>query len=194
VSIFRKWEVSISDTDILIHLHKADCLHVLDLLFDKVMIPKRIERELQRKGKETIFQIRKAISSGSHTIFEIVDKDRDRLLKRQVDNHFHRFIDYIDAGEAECCGYAAALSVPIIISDNTSDHQIMEQEFIVLTFRDVLALAVFFGLLPKADAESYYNKINDHLTYRSRYTFDESYDKSIFRIREKGWHVFLGLK
>ncbi|MBB5325018.1 putative nucleic acid-binding protein [Anoxybacillus tepidamans] len=194
MAVFKKWEVSISDTDILIHLDEADCLHVLNLLFDKVIIPKRIEWELQRKGKNTIFRIRKAINSSSGTIFNIVDKEQDKLLKRQVDINFQRFINYIDAGEAECCGYASALGVPIIISDNTSDHGIMEQEFIVLTSRDILALAVFLGILPKKDAESYYDKINENLTYGSRYMFDESYDRSISRIREKGWHVFLGFE
>jgi predicted nucleic acid-binding protein len=191
---FKKWEASVSDTDILIHMHQAGCLHILDLLFHKVIVPKKIEWELQRKGKDTIFQIRKAINSNAATVFDIVDKEQDRILKRQIHIHFQRFIDYIDAGEAECCGYASALGVPIIISDNTADHRIMEQEFIVLTSRDLLALAVFLGILPKSDGEIYYSAINSVLTYASRYTFDESYDKSVFRIREKGWNRFLGFE
>lgn len=68
------------------------------------------------------------------------------------------------------------LASPFIISDSTADHRIMKQEFIVLTSRDLLALAVFLGILPKSDGEIYYSAINSVLTYASGYTFDESYD------------------
>ena len=70
----------------------------------------------------------------------------------------------IGPGESECAGYAHALRIPIIISDNYTEFKWMG-EFITLTHRNILALCVYFGNIEQSEAEDIFNRINSQLIH-----------------------------
>ncbi|UTW68362.1 hypothetical protein KHA80_11820 [Anaerobacillus sp. HL2] len=137
-------------------------MDILESLFSKIVIPKFIiDYEMLKNGKQQRFQILQHKRSNPSSPFEVIDKDQNKTFKRIVSYEYAEMIKYIDPGEAECCGYAKALSIKIIISDNRRDFDEMEKRsFILLGHRELLTLSVLFSLLTVEDAASIYNQIN----------------------------------
>jgi thermostable 8-oxoguanine DNA glycosylase len=98
----------------------------------------------------------------------------------------------IGPGESECAGYAHALRIPIIISDNYTEFKWMG-EFITLTHRNILALCVYFGNIEQSEAEDIFNRINSQLSYPTQDTFDDQYRKAMRRFSKNGWEAYLGI-
>ncbi|MEK5063648.1 hypothetical protein [Cytobacillus sp. FSL R5-0596] len=191
---FIKYRASVADADLLIHLGKADCLDILEHLFDEVVVPKYIlDNEMLKKNRYQRTKVAQYNRKNSSALFQFKDKEQNKAFKSIVNRERSEMLKYVDQGEAECCGYAKALKIEIIISDNKNDYPDMEERgYILLGHRDLLPLLVFFNLMSKQDVESIYNTINAGMSKKSSFSFDETYDRSLQRIREKGWSEKLG--
>lgn len=192
---FTKYTASVSDTDLLIHLAKVDRLDVLELLFAEVVVPKYIkDNELLKKDKDQRLKVVQYNRLNSSSIFNFKDKEENLAFKNLANKEFRHMLKYVDKGEAECCGYAKALKIDIIISDNINDYPDMEDRgYILLGHREILPLLVYFNLMNKEDVEPIYDSINLELSHPSKFSFDEAYDRAIERIRNKGWNQKLGI-
>ena len=187
----QKYEAAISDTDILINLAKIQRLDVLELLFSKIYIPKYIyDKELKKKAKGFFCVIDKELEK-ENTIFEVVDRTSDRtfncLAKQVIDD----MTGLVGPGEVECAGYATALKIPIIISDNYTEFKWFVDTYIMLTHNNLLSLCVKLERMSLIDAEEIYKKINDILEYPSSLTFDRVYKKSLEIFNKHGWDEYL---
>ncbi len=181
------YEGALSDTDILIHLAKANKLDLLPLLFKKIIIPKYIyEVELVRKASKLLGIIRYEVNRPD-SIFEVFDRETDKVINIAAKPVIDELRDYIGRGEAECAGYSVAYDIPIIISDNWNEFNLMP-EYIMLSYRDLLSLCVKFEIIAMDAAEEYFNTINSIYERPTTMTFAEIYDKSIQDIYNKGWH------
>lgn len=190
--MYQKLKASVSDADILINFGKVDKLDIIELLFDEVIVPKKVFEELVRKDR---FQYTKVYrrTYDTNSVFKAKDRSKDKLLNRLARVTISYYGDYIGPGEAECTGYAKALDIKIIISDNYTEFEEMEKEFIMLTHRDLLVLCLKHEKIQRSEAETIFTAINQNLQYPSRYNFDEWFDKSINRMYEKGWNGILGI-
>lgn len=188
-----KYKGAISDTDILINLAKGDCLNLLEFLFDEIIIPQFIfDKELSKKAGVSYTKIVQAINN-ENSIFKVVDRFNDKLINNIAKDIILEKKKLIGPGESECAGYAAALGIPIIISDNYTEFKWLEEEYITLTHRNILTLCVYFDYISKETAKDMFNNINSSLSHSSCLSFEEFYSKSIRRFNEKGWCEFLGL-
>ena len=187
---FKKYKGAVSDTDILINLGKAE---ELQLLFEKIIIPQKILDEMLKNEREQYTKVFR-LTNDFDCIFIRKDKTEDRklyFLSRDVIEHYNHFVG---PGEAECAGYASALGIDIIISDNYTEFQYMDDQFIMLTHRDLLFLCIEHQLLSKEDAKYIFEKINQNLKYPSSISFEQFLDRSFTRIYEKGWSKKLALR
>jgi predicted nucleic acid-binding protein len=189
---FQKLTASVSDTDILINFGKIDRLDVIDLLFDKIVVPKKITEELVRIDRHQYTKVhRKTYDTQSG--FEFQDRHKDKVLNRLARDTIEYYREIIGPGEAECAGYAKASNIDIIISDNYTEFEELEEEFIMLTHRDLIFLCFNHNLLTRKDAEALFSLINQNLDRPTKITFDEWHDRSITRMHEKGWNKILGV-
>ena len=90
----------VSDTSPLIILKKSEAIFILDNLFDKVLIPKSVQKELFKKEKE-FFSSLKILSAADPNDLNLI-----KTLKLIVDE-----------GEAEAIALALELNLPILIDD-----------------------------------------------------------------------------
>ena len=90
----------VSDTSPLIILKKSEAIFILDNLFDKVLIPKSVQKELFKKEKEFFSSLR---------ILRATDPNDLNLIKAL------KLI--VDEGEAEAIALALELNLPILIDD-----------------------------------------------------------------------------
>ncbi len=181
---------AISDTDILINLAKIKRLDILGFLFEKIIIPHYVyEREIKTKAGIYYSVIVQEINKDG-SIFEILNRKKDAALNGLSKRMIEEKKKLIGPGESECAGYATALRIPIIISDNYTEFKWLE-EFITLTHRNILTLCVYFNDMTKEDAEEIFNRINSKLTRPTQNTFDDFYNKSINDFRKKGWNKYL---
>lgn len=188
-----KYKGAISDTDILINLAKGDCLNLLGSLFDEIIIPQFIfDVELRKKSGVNYTKIIQAIDNGK-SIFKVVNRFNDKLINNLAKDIIQEKKKLIGPGESECAGYAAALGIPIIISDNYTEFKWLEEEYITLTHRNILTLCVYFNYISKEIATDIFNCINSTLERPSGFRFEEFYNKSIRRFRDNGWCEFLGI-
>lgn len=190
----KKHKIAISDTDILINLAKIDRLDILDLLFEEIIIPQYVyEIELPKNAKKLFGKINFKIAD-KDSIFKVVDRKRDFVINKLAQPIINDKYNYIGRGESECAGYASAMGANIIVSDNTADFGWLDDEYIMLTHNNILAICVNHNLLTKDEAERVYISINDTLTYPSSLNFSQVYSKSLARFDKKGWKDILEIK
>lgn len=190
----KKHKIAISDTDILINLAKIDRLDLLDLLFDEIIIPHYVyDKELSEKAGKLFGKINFKIND-DESIFKVVDRKKDFVINKLAEPIIREKYNYIGKGESECAGYASAIGTSIIVSDNTSDFKWLDDEYIMLTHNNILAICVNCNLITNEEAEKIYTSINDTLSYPSNLSFSQVYSKSISRFKKKGWDNILGIK
>lgn len=188
----KKYEGAISDTDILINLAKVDELRVLEFIFSKIIIPYYIYNvELRRKAAVNFSKIEKAINKEG-SIFQIVNREEDFIVNNLAKPIINDKKDLIGPGESECAGYASALGIPIIISDNHTEFKWLD-EYITLTHNNILSLCVYFKFLTDIEGEKIFNGINATLSRPSSLSFDEVYTRSFRRFDNNEWGNFLGI-
>lgn len=182
---------AISDTDILINLARVDRLDVLEYLFKEIIIPQYVyDVEINKKAGKYFSIINRAINKDER-IFRVLDRKKDKSIDILAKDVIEDRRKVIGPGESECAGYAYALRIPIIISDNYTEFKWME-DFITLTHRNILALCVYFGNIKQSEAEDIFNRINNQLIYPTHDTFNDQYRKSMRRFNKNGWEVYLG--
>lgn len=134
---------AISDTDILINLAKVNRLDVLDYLFKKIIIPQYVyDFEIKKKAGRYYSTINHAINKDG-SIFRVLDRKKDKSINILAKDIIEEMRKVIGPGESECAGYAHALRIPIIISDNYTEFKWMD-EFITLTHGNILTLMRLF--------------------------------------------------
>lgn len=187
-----KYIGAISDADILINLAKVNRLEILELLFKEIIIPQYVyDVEIVKNAGRCYSVIYDALHKDS-SIFRIIDRKKDKCLSFLARDIIEDKNKVIGPGESECAGYAMAMRIPIIISDNKADFKWLD-EFITLTHNCLLTLCTHFGKITKDEAEKIYNEINNVLTRPSKNTFEEEFRKAMERFKENGWNEYLGL-
>jgi predicted nucleic acid-binding protein len=192
-TIKMRYTGAISDADILINLALVNRLDILGLLFKEIIIPQFVyDIEIKKNAGKYYGVINEAIHKDG-SIFKIIDRKKDifiNILAREVIEDKKKVIG---PGESECAGYAQALGIPIIISDNHTEFKWLD-EFITLTHNNILALCVYFEKITLIEVENIFNKINSKLTYPNKDTFKEQYRKSLMRFEKNGWKGYLGIQ
>ena len=159
-----RYSGAISDADILINFAKVDRLDILSHLFKKIVIPQYVfDVELKYKAGRYYSVIIKAIQEEG-SIIRVLDRKKDKainLLSRELIEEKRKIIG---PGESECAGYAKALRIPIIISDNYTEFRWLK-EFITLTHRNVLVLCVHFGDITEEIGVEIFDAINKQLKW-----------------------------
>lgn len=184
---------AISDTDILINLAKVNRLDILEYLFKEVVIPYYIyDIEIRKNAGKYYSIIRQAIDK-EESIFKVIDRKKDKALDMLSKEIIEEKKQLIGPGESECAGYAKALRIPIIISDNYTEFKWLD-EFITLTHRNILTLCVYFDHLTKKEGEQIFNDINKQLTRPTQSTFEEIYKKSMNRFKINKWDKYLRIE
>ncbi|MBB6632064.1 hypothetical protein [Clostridium algidicarnis] len=189
----QKYTAAISDTDILINLAKVGRLDLLSLLFSKIIIPFFVYDYELRKKTGIYFSIIEAEIKKEDSIFEIINREEDVIVNKLAIPVIRKKTDSIGPGESECAGYASALGVPIIISDNHTEFKWL-QEYITLTHNNIISLCIYFKLISDIEGEEIFNSINDLLSIPIRLTFDLVYTRSFKRFNDSGWNEYLGVK
>ena len=188
-----KYIGAISDTDILINLAKVNRLDILECLFELIIIPQFVyDHEIKRRAGIYYSVIVKAINKKG-SIFKILDRKKDMALNKLSKDIIEEKKKVIGPGESECAGYAEALRIPIIISDNYTEFEWLE-EFITLTHKDLLTLCVLFGKITKDTGKEVFDSINEKLTRPSKNSFEDFNRKSMDTFRQKGWSEYLGIQ
>ena len=183
---------AISDTDILINFAKVKRLDILGCLFEKIIIPQYIyDIELKRKAGKCYSYITQIVCDVD-SIFQVMDRKTDLALNLLSKEIIEEKKKLIGPGESECAGYAAALRIPIIISDNHTEFKWLD-EFITLTHQDILCLCVHFGEIAEMDGDNLFNMINNQLSRPTQRTFQDFYKKSMREFKDKGWDTYLRL-
>jgi predicted nucleic acid-binding protein len=191
-TIKMRYTGAISDADILINLAKVNRLYILELLFKEIIIPQFVyDIEIKKNAGRYYGVINKVIHKGG-SIFKIVDRKKDIFINILARDVIEDKKKVIGPGESECAGYAQALGIPIIISDNHTEFKWLD-EFITLTHNNILALCVHFGEITTTEAEDIFDKINSKLTYPTKDTFEEQYRKALIRFERNGWKGYLGI-
>lgn len=90
----------VSNTSPLIILKKSEAIFILDNLFDSVLIPKSVQKELFKKEEEFFSSLK---------ILHVVEPKNSNLVKAL------RLI--VDEGEAEAMALAMELNLPLLIDD-----------------------------------------------------------------------------
>jgi predicted nucleic acid-binding protein len=189
----KKYTAAISDTDILINLAKVDRLDLLSLLFSKIIIPFFVYDYELRKKTGIYFPIIEAEIKKDGSIFEIINREDDVIVNKLATQVIQNKKMSIGPGESECAGYASALGVPIIISDNKNEFKWLS-EYVTLTHNNIICLCIYFKLISDVEEENIFNSINDLLSRPTRLNFDLIYTKSFRRFQESGWSEYLGIK
>lgn len=191
-TINMRYTGAISDADILINLARVNRLDILELLFKEIIIPQFVYNiEIKKNAGRYYGLINEAIHKDG-SIFKIVDRKKDISINVLARDIIEDKKKVIGPGESECAGYAQALRIPIIISDNYTEFKWLD-EFITLTHNNILALCVYFGEITKNEAEDIFNNINSKLTYPTKDSFEEQYRKALMRFERNGWKGYLGI-
>lgn len=94
-----KYRGAISDTDILINLAKGDCINLLELLFDEIVVPQFIlDVELRKKAGVNYSKIVQAIND-DNSILKVVDRRNNRLVNNIAEKVIQEKKKLIGPGE-----------------------------------------------------------------------------------------------
>lgn len=167
-------------------------MDILEYLLKKIIIPQYVyDVEIKKKAGKYYGVINHDINKNG-SIFSVLDRKKDRSINILAKDIIEDMRKVIGPGESECAGYARALRIPIIISDNYTEFKWMDA-FITLTHRNILALCVYFGDIEQNEAEDIFNRINSQLSYPTQDTFDDQYRKAMRRFSKNGWEEYLGI-
>ena len=97
----------------------------------------------------------------------------------------------VGRGESECAGYATAMGIPIIISDNENEFKYFE-EYVMLTYYNILTLLVYWNHIDQKMGKSKYEDVNNILGYPSAKTFESRQRETLNKIRKNEWEKPLG--
>lgn len=187
-----RYKGAISDADIIINFAAANRLDVLELLFKEIIIPQFVyDIEIKKNAGKYYGIINQAIYKDK-SIFKVIDRKKDISLNLLAKSIIEEKRKVIGSGESECAGYARALRIPIIISDNYTEFKWLS-EFITLTHNNILSLCVHFKEMTKSEAEDIFIKMNDQLKYPTKDTFNDQYIKVMKRFSRNGWERYLGI-
>lgn len=187
------YKAAVSDTDILVNLAKVERLDILGFIFKEIVIPEYVyDREIKRKAKKQLGIINSAINK-EESIFTIRNRREEPAINLLAKDTIEDYSSIIGKGESECAGYATALRIPIIISDNSREFKWLESRYIMLTHIDILYLCIHFSKLSQQEAESIFDSINDMLEQPTDKSFDVKMNESRKAIKNKGWHKPLRL-
>ena len=125
-------------------------------------------------------------------MFEIINREDEFILNSAAKLVINDKKNYVGPGESECAGYASALGIPIIISDNCTEFKWLD-EYILLTHNNILSLCVHFKYLTMLEAEEIFKKINSMLSHPTSIDFSRIYNKSMDIFKENGWSQYLGI-
>jgi predicted nucleic acid-binding protein len=190
--IRMRYKGAISDADILINFAKVKSLDVLELLFKEIIISQFVyDIEIKKNAGKYYSVVNQAIYKDGG-IFRVIDRKKDNSLNLLAKSIIEEKRKVIGLGESECAGYAQALRIPIIISDNYTEFKWLN-EFITLTHNNILALCVYFEEMTKSEAENIFNKINNQLKNPTKDTFNDQYIKAMRRFGRNEWERFLGI-
>ncbi|ABR47082.1 hypothetical protein Amet_0857 [Alkaliphilus metalliredigens QYMF] len=189
----KKYVGAISDTDILINLAKVDGFNVLENLFEEIIIPHFIyDVELRKKAGKQYGKINTKIQE-PNSIFKVVDRKKDFVVNKAAIPIIEEYNGIMGPGESECTGYAAALDIPIIVSDNVREFKYFDEEFIPLTHNSLLVLNVHFKQMEFYEGQIIFNGINETLTQPLPLSFQEVCHRTKRQFNQKGWNDYLGL-
>lgn len=112
-------------------------MNILELLFKEIVIPQYVyDIEIKKNAGKFYGLINEAIHKDKST-FKIVDRKKDIFVDMLAKDIIEDKKKVIGPGESECAGYAKALRIPIIISDNYTEFKWLS-EFITLTHNNIL--------------------------------------------------------
>jgi hypothetical protein len=167
-------------------LAKADGLDILEHLFEEIIIPQYVfDNEVKRKAGRYYSVIVQAINKEG-SVFKVLDRKQDKAL-----NMLSK--DTIEEKMKLIAGYAKALMVTVIISDNHTEFKWLD-EFITLTHRNILTLCVYFGDITEEIEARLFDTINEQLQWPTGNTFEDYKRKSMSRFKENGWNKYLGIE
>jgi len=185
-----KYIAAISDADILIHLAKANALDILPLLFEKIIIPKYVfELEIKAHAGSYLSVIEQYI--GNDKLLRVEDRESDRVVNLLAKPIIEDKRIMVGRGESECAGYATAMGIPIIISDNENEFKYFE-EYVMLTYYNILTLLVYWSHLDQEMAKSKYEDVNNILGHPSGKTFEIRQRDTLNKIKINEWEKPLG--
>ena len=188
-----KYTAAISDTDILIHFAKIGKLGILELLFTEIVVPYYIFDDELKIWAGNVYGIIRDYILSKESVFVVKNRKEDSILNRLAKDVIEEKRKIIGPGESECAGYAGALGVPIIISDNHTEFKYLDDEFILLNYSNILTLCVHHRYLTPKCAESVFEEIKSIMDRPTSLSFDTVYNRSLRRFREKEWNEYLEL-
>ncbi|PFI14617.1 hypothetical protein [Bacillus cereus] len=187
-----KLTAAISDTDLLIHLFETGTLHIIESLFEKVYVPRQVMRELQFKNKDVSYFVRKSHNSKDTIYVNTEDREFD-LFDKKAKSKAREVAAFIDNGEAHCVGYSYAMQIPIVISNNRREFEIMEQYVIPLNFARILFVLEKKGFINREKAEELYIKINGNMTHPSSLSYQDWFNEMLEKLETQNWKLSLNL-
>lgn len=188
----KKLKAAVSDTDILIHLATGNRLDTIGMLFEEIIIPWYIyDHELKKKAGAYLSMIQTYINSQG-SVCRVINREQDAALNVAAIPTINDKKIFCGKGESECAGYAYALKIPIIVSDNKNDFRHF-QEYIMLRYTDLLALCIHHGLFRYEEAKEIFFNINNKLEYPTGMSFDRILKDSDLRFKTNGWTSILGI-
>lgn len=188
---FKKYKVAISDADIIIDLAAADKLDLLDLVFEEILIPEFVFGEIKKKAKDKMSIIQKYIDSPKG-ICRVFNRESDVVINRAAKSVIEEAQGIAGPGEIECTGYASALNIHIIISDNYTEFKWFPG-YIWLTYYNILVLCIHHKLLNYEAAEEIFNNINNKKSRPLKITFGKVVQITYRKLSEEGWDEYLGV-
>ncbi len=188
MKIDDKFHAAVSDTDILIDLFKCNSCDLLNLLFDKIVIPEFIfEKELKKivqKNKDfSFFEMSKYINDEKSKFEIIYDKDVDQYTKATKSALKEKCQNFAGPGEVECACYAKASGIDFVVSNNHTEFKYLNDIAIMLSYYHILTVCVMHNKITREEGERLYNLVNSTKTRPSSQTFSTKMKNS--------WDYFL---
>ena len=133
-------------------------MDISEILFEKIIIPQFVyDIEIKKNAGKYYGVIYRAIHKNG-SIFQVVDRKKDVSINMLARHIIEEKKKVIGPGESECAGYAQALRIPIIISDNYTEFKWLD-EFITLTHTNILSLCVYLVRLRKVKRKIFLMKL-----------------------------------
>ncbi|MCC3359123.1 hypothetical protein [Bacillus sp. REN16] len=157
--------VVLSDTDILVHMVSGGIFfEVVPLVFETVYIPAKVEQELKDKHSHTYYKLLRHLNEGNllkRTKLEWGGLSVEQ--KKLVNTTKTRLRARLDPGELDCYAYSLGMEIDAIISDDKGAKELIsldsEGSKVVITFWDIIILAIKMDQLDWTTGELYYNKV-----------------------------------
>ncbi|WP_141550886.1 hypothetical protein [Bacillus sp. AFS041924] len=156
-----------SDTDILVHMVKGGIFFkIVPYILDLIYITPKVEDELKASHSHIYYQLLNEINKGQF-LRRTKDTWNDLSIeqKKTVNQTKSRMRPKLDPGELDCYAYSVGMEIDAIISNDKQAKEIIsvdsEGEKVVITFWDLLILAIKNDLISWEVGEDYYNQVVD---------------------------------